>query len=72
VNGWATGHGPVGTLTKQQGHGGEGFGVPLIEGARKKLPIIAREIPVFREAVGDSAFYFDGASSEALASPIRT
>lgn len=37
---------------------GEGFGLPLIEAAQHKLPIIARDIPVFREVGGDHALYF--------------
>ncbi|MHB1513708.1 glycosyltransferase [Acidiferrobacter sp.] len=37
---------------------GEGFGLPLIEAARHKLPIIARDIPVFREVCGEHAVYF--------------
>jgi glycosyltransferase involved in cell wall biosynthesis len=37
---------------------GEGFGLPLIEAARHKLSIIARDIPVFREVAGENAFYF--------------
>ena len=37
---------------------GEGFGLPLIEGARFGLPCIVRDIPVFREVAGDYAFYF--------------
>ncbi len=37
---------------------GEGFGLPLIEAAQHKLPIIARDIPVFREVAGDFAYYF--------------
>lgn len=36
----------------------EGFGLPLIEAAWHKLPIIARDIPVFREVAADHAFYF--------------
>jgi glycosyltransferase involved in cell wall biosynthesis len=36
----------------------EGFGLPLIEAAQHKLPIIARDIPVFREVAGEYAFYF--------------
>lgn len=36
----------------------EGFGLPLIEAARKSLPIIARDIPVFREVAGEHAYYF--------------
>ena len=37
---------------------GEGFGLPLIEAARHGLPIMARDIPVFREVAGEHAFYF--------------
>ena len=37
---------------------GEGFGLPLIEAAQKKLPIIARDISVFREVAGIYAYYF--------------
>lgn len=36
----------------------EGFGLPLIEAAYHGLPIIARDMPVFREVAGDHAFYF--------------
>lgn len=39
---------------------GEGFGLPLIEAAQHKLPIIARDIKVFREVAGEYAFYFLG------------
>jgi len=38
---------------------GEGFGLPLIEAAQKKIPIIARNIPVFKEVAGEYAYYFD-------------
>ncbi|MGQ9746109.1 MAG: glycosyltransferase, partial [Dissulfurimicrobium sp.] len=38
---------------------GEGFGLPLIEAARYKLPIVARDIPVFREVAGEYAYYFE-------------
>ncbi|WP_178861475.1 glycosyltransferase [Thiomicrorhabdus cannonii] len=37
---------------------GEGFGLPLIEAAQYRLPIIARDLKVFREVAGASAFYF--------------
>lgn len=37
---------------------GEGFGLPLIEAAQKKLPVIARDIPVFREVAGEFTYYF--------------
>jgi glycosyltransferase involved in cell wall biosynthesis len=36
----------------------EGFGLPNIEAAVYGLPIIARDIPVFREICGGNAFYF--------------
>ncbi len=49
---------------------GEGFGLPLIEAAQYGLPLIARDIPVFREVAGNFAFYFDGLSPEALAAAI--
>lgn len=37
---------------------GEGFGLPLIEASKYKLPIIARDIPVFREVASDFAYYY--------------
>lgn len=37
---------------------GEGFGLSLIEGASKGLHLIVRDIPIFREVVGDAATYF--------------
>jgi glycosyltransferase involved in cell wall biosynthesis len=50
---------------------GEGFGLPLIEAAQHGLPIIARDIPVFREVAGEHAFYFRGESAQALADALR-
>jgi glycosyltransferase involved in cell wall biosynthesis len=50
---------------------GEGFGLPLIEAAQHKLPIIARDIPVFRETAGEHAFYFRGKEPEDLAAAIK-
>ncbi len=49
----------------------EGFGLPLIEAAMHKLPIIARDIPVFREVAGEHAFYFTGREPAALAAAIE-
>ncbi len=51
---------------------GEGFGLPLIEAAQHKLPIIARDLPVFREVAGEHAFYFSGTAAADLAEPLRT
>ena len=45
----------------------EGFGLPLVEAAQRKLPIIARNIPVFREVAGEHAFWFDGHDGASLA-----
>jgi glycosyltransferase involved in cell wall biosynthesis len=50
---------------------GEGFGLPLIEAAQHKLPIIARDIPVFREVADGHAFYFDGSSPHELSDAIN-
>ena len=50
---------------------GEGFGLPLIEAAQYGLPLIARDIPVFREVAGEHAFYFDGKLPEDLAAAIK-
>jgi len=38
---------------------GEGFGLPLIEAAQNRLPIIARDIPVFREVAGEAAWFYN-------------
>ena len=46
---------------------GEGFGLPLIEAAQRKLPIIARDLPVFREVAREHAFYFEGVAPDQLA-----
>lgn len=48
----------------------EGFGLPLIEAAQHKLPIIARNIPVFKEIAGTGAYYFEGVEQQAIASAI--
>jgi glycosyltransferase involved in cell wall biosynthesis len=37
---------------------GEGYGLPLIEAASHKLPIIARDLPVFREVAQNCAYFF--------------
>lgn len=50
----------------------EGFGLPLIEAAQHKKPIIARDIPVFREVAGENAFYFpNNNDSSVLAQSIQ-
>lgn len=36
----------------------EGFGLPLVEAMHYGMPILARDLPVFREIAGESASYF--------------
>jgi glycosyltransferase involved in cell wall biosynthesis len=50
---------------------GEDLGLPVIDAAQHKLPIIARDIPVFREVAGDHAYYFDSDDPDALAGSIE-
>jgi glycosyltransferase involved in cell wall biosynthesis len=50
---------------------GEGFGLPLIEAAQHKLPIIARDIPVFREIAMNYAYYFSGLTPLDLANAVQ-
>ncbi|MGO4527064.1 FkbM family methyltransferase [Microvirga sp. 2MCAF35] len=49
----------------------EGFGLPLIEAARHRIPILARDIPVFREVAGAHAGYFDAKDPDGMAQAIR-
>jgi len=50
---------------------GEGFGLPLIEAAQVGKPIVARDIPVFREVAQQHAFYFDGMDGDSLAAALK-
>lgn len=50
----------------------EGFGLPLLESAGLRAPVVCRDIPVFRELAGDVATYFSPGDSPArIASMIR-
>ena len=49
----------------------EGFGLPLIEAARHGIPILVRDIPVFREVAGGHASYFTGMAPTDLAEAVE-
>jgi glycosyltransferase involved in cell wall biosynthesis len=49
----------------------EGFGLPLVEAARRGLPVIARDTPVFREVSSAFASYFDGDDVDSLVEALR-
>ena len=51
---------------------GEGFGLPLVEAASRGLPILARDLPVFREVAGSHATYFSGLEPEDLARAVTS
>jgi glycosyltransferase involved in cell wall biosynthesis len=44
----------------------EGFGLPIIEAARYNLPLILRDIPVFKEVAKEHAFYFKNTTQPQL------
>nr|WP_315255740.1 glycosyltransferase [uncultured Duganella sp.] len=50
---------------------GEGFGLPLIEAAQHGIPILARDLPVFREVAGTHAHYFHGMAPAELAQALE-
>jgi glycosyltransferase involved in cell wall biosynthesis len=49
----------------------EGFGLPLVEAALRGAPVIASDIPVFREVAGAGARYFDLVDPAGLAAAIE-
>jgi glycosyltransferase involved in cell wall biosynthesis len=49
---------------------GEGFGLPLREALMHKLPLILRDIQVFREIAGEDAWFFSGMSPLDLSNSI--
>ena len=49
----------------------EGFGLPLIEAAHFGVPLLLRDIPVFRDVAADGAEYFNAHDGFALADALR-
>lgn len=50
----------------------EGFGLPIAEAFHAGRPVLARDIPVFREIANDDARYFAGDDAEELAAALRS
>jgi glycosyltransferase involved in cell wall biosynthesis len=45
---------------------GEGFGLPIVEAAQHRLPLILRDLPEFREVAGDGAYFFKSQAAEGI------
>jgi glycosyltransferase involved in cell wall biosynthesis len=50
---------------------GEGFGLPVVEAAMHGAPVIASDIPIFREVGGSGARYFELLDPKSLAAAIE-
>ncbi|MGF6374770.1 glycosyltransferase involved in cell wall biosynthesis [Paraburkholderia sp. RAU6.4a] len=51
---------------------GEGFGLPLVEAAIHGMPVLARDLPVFREVAQGHVTYFSADDAGQMAAILRT
>ena len=49
----------------------EGYGLAVVEAASYGKPVILRDIPVFREIAGDSAYYFSGLEGKNISDAVE-
>ena len=49
----------------------EGFGIPVLEALRCKVPILVSDIAVFRELLGDNAFFVDPYDISSIANGMK-
>lgn len=50
---------------------GEGFGLPIIEASNYRLPLLLRDLPIFREIASTYASYFSAVDADELAPQIQ-
>jgi len=50
----------------------EGFGLPVVDALRRRVPVLAHDVPVLREVGGDAARYADATDASAFGAAITT
>lgn len=48
----------------------EGFGLPVVDALRRRVPVLAHDVPVLREVGGDAAHYADATDADAFGAAI--